>query len=161
MGRRVIKSFQGLCSNSAIRTGRSGPQLSLCRGDYKDSNIIDFFFFLLEKEAEGGGISPCISLNHMVFSSVLPQGFFSCSLKCLPHCIACLLLQFKFFPFIFTLYLKLWAGHMKEQQKPKTTDFQFILPATLSSITDLKEHELHLQKSEDVSFVIEISLPEN
>lgn len=39
---------------------------------------------------------------------------------------------------------------MKEQQKPKTTDPQFILTATLSNITDLKEHELHLQKFEDL-----------
>lgn len=50
---------------------------------------------------------------------------------------------------------------MKEQQKPKTTDPQFILPATLTNITDLKEHKLHLQKFEDVSFMIQTSLPEN
>lgn len=50
---------------------------------------------------------------------------------------------------------------MKEQQKPKNTHPQFMLPSTLSNITDLKEHKLHWQKFEDVSFMIQTSLPEN
>lgn len=40
-----------------------------------------------------------------------------------------------------------------EQQEPKTT--------TLSNVTDLMEHKLHLQKHEDASFMTQMSLPEN
>lgn len=141
--------------------GTFGPELSLCGRDYKDSNIIDFISLLLEKETKGRSIFPCILLSNMVFSSVFPQVFFACSRKCFPHCFAYLLLQFKSFPFTFTLYLKLWAGRITEQQKPKTTDPELTLPATSSNITDLREHKLPLQKYENASFMVQMSLPEN
>lgn len=74
MGGRVIKSFQGLCSSSAIRKGRFGPELPLCRRDYTVTLLT--FFLLLEKETKGRHIFLCILLSYVVFSRVFPWGFF-------------------------------------------------------------------------------------
>lgn len=52
-------------------------------------------------------------------------------------------------------------SHIREQPKPKTTDPELTLPATLSNITDFKEYKLRLQKYEDASFMTQMSLPEN
>lgn len=123
MGGRVIKSFQGLCSSSAIRKGRCGPELSLCRRDYTVTLIS---FHLLEKETKGRGIFLCILLSYMVFSRVFPWVFF-CTLFKMPSPLLCLVLPFKPLLFLFILYLKICAGHIREWQKPKTADLELIL----------------------------------
>lgn len=151
---RVIKSFQGLCSNSTITMGRLGLELSLCWGDYKYSNIIDFLFPFCKNRNQfiEGEEFFHIYYSITVLSNVFPQVFLFMLFKKRPLCFPYLLLQFKSFLFTFILYLKLWAGNIREQQKPKTTTLinfacnyeQYNRPSgTWPSLTKIQRCQLH------------------